>query len=309
MRCPTIDDLPSPPSGKVGWPWTEGSPNVPEFQNDGTPWPKVSIVTPSYNQGEFIEETIRSVLLQGYPNLEYIIIDGDSSDESVEIIKKYSPWLTDWVSESDRGQTHAVNKGFERCNGDILAWMNSDDTYEAGAIASVVQTMAKHPDANVVYGNIKMTDEHGDVLTELRSVPFHPKAFLYETVHITSQSAVFWKRSLYLKVGEVREELNYSMDRDLLIRFMEQGATFKFLRQTLGTYRCHSGAKTSSDESRKEMLSLPQMVAIHSRSDYKFWRFIFRLRQWVFLLIQGDLPYMAFRAIARVQPTAFDQRS
>lgn len=308
MRCPTIDELPAPPQGKSGWPWTEASPSLAPTQGDGKLWPKVSIVTPSYNQGEFIEETIRSVLLQGYPNLEYIIIDGDSNDESVEIIQKYSPWLTDWVSEADRGQTHAVNKGFERCSGDVLAWMNSDDTYEAGAIASVVQSMIKSPQANVVYGNIKMTDENGDILTELKSVPFHPQAFLYETVHITSQSAVFWKRDLFLKVGSVREELDYAMDRDLLIRFMEQGATFKFLHRTLGTYRCHSGAKTSSDASRKELLSLPQMAAIHSRSDYKFWRFIFRIRQWVFLLIQGDFPYMAFRAFSRIQPTAFDQR-
>lgn len=308
MHCPTINDLPAPPPGKTGWPWTEGSPQISETQHDGTAWPKVSIVTPSYNQGEFIEETIRSVLLQGYPNLEYIIMDGGSNDDSVDVIKKYSHWLTDWVSESDRGQTHAVNKGFERCTGDVLAWMNSDDTYEAGAIAAVVQEMVKSPEVNVVYGNIKMTDEHGDVLTELRSVPFHPKAFLYETVHITSQSAVFWTHSLLSKVGEVREELNYSMDRDLLIRFMEQGATFKFLRRTLGTYRCHSGAKTSSDESRKELLSLPQMAAIHNRSDYQFWRFIFRLRQWVFLLIQGDLLYMTLRTFARIRPTAFDQR-
>ena len=308
MRCPTINELPKPDTKRTGWPWTEGSPQLPDCQKDGSPWPKVSIVTPSYNQGEFIEETIRSVLLQGYPNLEYIIIDGGSSDDSVDIIQKYSPWLTAWVSEPDRGQTHAVNKGFGRCTGSILAWMNSDDTYESGAIAAVVKTMQKTSDIDVVYGNIKMTDEMGATLTELRSVPFHPQAFLYETVHITSQSAVFWKRTLLLAVGDVREELNYAMDRDLLIRFMEKGATFKFLHQTLGTYRCHSGAKTSSDKSRAELLSIPQMANIHSRSDYKLWRFIYRIRQWMFLFIQGDLNYMIFRAFSRIKPTAFDQR-
>lgn len=308
MHCPTIDDLPSPSQLKNGWPWTEGSPALPALQPNGEAWPKVSIVTPSYNQGEYIEETIRSVLLQGYPNLEYIIMDGGSNDASIEIIQKYSQWLTDWVSEGDRGQTHAVNKGFERCSGDILAWMNSDDTYEPGAIAAAVQAMTHDCRVNVVYGNIKMTDGTGNTLTELRSVPFHPKAFLYETVHITSQSAVFWTRSLLLKVGMVKEELNYAMDRDLLIRFMEAGATFKFLRRTLGTYRCHRSAKSSSEASREELLSLPQMAAIHRRSDYAFWRFIFRLRQWTFLLVQGDLLYMAFRAFARIQPTAFDRR-
>ena len=97
---------------------------------DGRSWPKISIVTPSYNQGEFLEETIRAVLLQNYPNLEYFIMDGGSTDNSVEIIKTYKPWLTYWVSEKDKGQADAINKGFERVTGDILAWLNSDDTYE-----------------------------------------------------------------------------------------------------------------------------------------------------------------------------------
>jgi len=121
MRCPTLEELPAPPQGKFGWPWTEESPQLPEKQPSGKPWPKISIVTPSYNQADFIEETIRSMLLQGYPNLEYIIIDGGSTDKSVEIIQKYEPWLSYWVSESDRGQTHAVNKGFAMCKGEILA--------------------------------------------------------------------------------------------------------------------------------------------------------------------------------------------
>ena len=118
MRCPTINELPSPPPGKRGWPWTEDSPQLPDTMPDGSPWPKISIVTPSLNQGPFIEETIRSVLLQGYPNLEYIIMDGGSTDESIEIIKKYEPWLAYWESEPDRGQSHAINKGFQRASGD-----------------------------------------------------------------------------------------------------------------------------------------------------------------------------------------------
>ena len=103
---------------------------------NGEAWPRISIVTPSFNQGQFIEETIRSILLQGYPNLEYIIIDGGSTDESVEIIKKYEPWLTYWVSEKDRGQAHAINKGLERCTGEILAYINSDDYYYPGCFCT-----------------------------------------------------------------------------------------------------------------------------------------------------------------------------
>src|ERR1043166_2255932 len=117
VRCPRLKDLPDPLPNKAGWPWTEES-NPP---NNGTPvgpeWPCVTLVTPSFNQGEFIEETIRSVLLQGYPNLEYLVLDGGSTDNSVEIIKKYSPWLSYWVSETDAGQSDAVNRGLKRASG------------------------------------------------------------------------------------------------------------------------------------------------------------------------------------------------
>src|SRR5688572_28969334 len=108
MRCPMLSDLPAPPPGKTGWPWTEETFQLPEAMPDGKRWPRISIVTPSYNQGQFIEETIRSVLLQCYPNLEYIVIDGGSTDDSVEIIEKYKSWLTYWVSEPDKGQVDAI---------------------------------------------------------------------------------------------------------------------------------------------------------------------------------------------------------
>src|ERR1700738_1526878 len=110
----------------TGWPWTTETPRLPAVRPDGSRWPRITIVTPSFNQGQFIEETIRSVLLQGYPNLEYIIIDGGSTDNTVEIIKKYEPWIACWVSEKDRGQSDALNKGFARATGQILAWLCSD---------------------------------------------------------------------------------------------------------------------------------------------------------------------------------------
>jgi cellulose synthase/poly-beta-1,6-N-acetylglucosamine synthase-like glycosyltransferase len=124
VHCPALTELPPPPTGKTGWPWTEGTPALDHTRPDGQPWPRVTIVTPSFNQAEYIEETIRSVLLQGYPNLEYIIIDGGSTDGSVDIIRRYEPWLAHWISEPDRGQSHALNKGFRRASGQIMALLS-----------------------------------------------------------------------------------------------------------------------------------------------------------------------------------------
>src|SRR5437588_6081454 len=152
MRCPTLAKLPSPLTDKTGWPWTIETPPLPVVRPDGSCWPRISIVTPSYNQGQFIEETIRSVLLQGYPDLEYIIIDGGSQDESVEIIKKYEPWLTYWVSEQDRGQSHAINKGFDRSTGLILGWLNSDDVLLPNALATVAVAMPRPEEPVVIAG-------------------------------------------------------------------------------------------------------------------------------------------------------------
>lgn len=139
----TLKDLPAPPPDRTGWPWTEESQPLPERMLDNSEWPRISIVTPSYNYGHFIEETIRSVLLQGYPNLEYIIIDGGSTDNTVEIIKKYEKYITYWVSEPDEGQTDAINKGFQQCTGKIFAWLNADCSYTISALQKVVEYYLK----------------------------------------------------------------------------------------------------------------------------------------------------------------------
>ena len=151
MHCPRLNELPPPPTGQVGWPWTEETPPLPPTAPGGHPWPLISIVTPSFNQGAYLEEAIRSILLQGYPNLEHILIDGGSTDGSVAIIKKYERWFTHWVSERDRGQAHAINKGLARCTGEIFNWINSDDYLMAGALRKIAATF---PGADAVAGAV-----------------------------------------------------------------------------------------------------------------------------------------------------------
>ena len=139
MLCPTLKDLPPPPKDKTGWPWTEESPRLTPLMSDSSEWPTISIVTPSYNYARFIEETIRSVLLQGYPNIEYIIIDGKSSDNSAEIIRRYEKYLKFWTSEPDRGFGDAINKGYRYHTGRLFTWIGADDSFEPGCFKDVAE--------------------------------------------------------------------------------------------------------------------------------------------------------------------------
>jgi len=216
MRCPTLRELPAPAKHKTGWPLTEESERLPEKMPDGRPWPKISIVTPSYNQGQFIEETIRSVLLQGYPNLEYIIIDGGSTDSSVDIIKKYSPWLTYWVSEPDRGQSHAINKGWKMATGEIFAYLNSDDTYLPGAIIAAESFLTEHPDISMIYGDCNFIDEEGKIMRTYHGKEFDIRKMLF--ANIIPQQTVFFRDHVLDRIGYLDESLHMVMDRDMWIR-------------------------------------------------------------------------------------------
>jgi glycosyltransferase involved in cell wall biosynthesis len=219
MRCPTLNELPPPPPGKTGWPWTEESPQLPDTMPDGHPWPRVSIVTPSLNQGQFIEETIRSVLLQGYPNLEYIIIDGGSTDNTVEIIQAYEGWISNWVSEKDRGQSDAINKGWKKSNGDILAWINADDIYCPGAVNAVVERFCEKDDVVLVCGAGQTFDVSGTILLSRKeSRRIDPYAMLKQSGGVPMQPSVFLRRRVLDEVGHLNTQLHYVMDWEYWIR-------------------------------------------------------------------------------------------
>jgi len=224
LPCLTVKDLPSAPAGKNGWPWTKDCGKVPDKMPNGQLWPKISIVTPSYNQGRFIEEAIRSVLLQNYPDLEYIIIDGGSTDETVNVIKKYEPWLTYWETEPDRGQSHAINKGLAKSTGKLFNWHNSDDVLTPDSLATMAAAMVKHPQAGYAHGYRIIIDDKGIVQGNTKHSYGDKTAFSPELPAIISklkagcQPGCLMDRDIVIKVGMIDENLHYVMDVDILSR-------------------------------------------------------------------------------------------
>ncbi len=205
--------------------------------------PRVTVVTPSYNQAQFLEQTILSVLGQGYPDLEYMIVDGASQDGSVEIIKRYADRLNWWVSEKDRGQSEAINKGFARATGDIVGWLNSDDLYQPGAIASAVEAFRDHPDAGLVFSDVLAIDGENRVLNLMRCGDWGLDELM--SFHTLNQPGVFMKRSVLEKAGYLDPDYHYLLDTQLWLK-MAQFAPMVYVRKTLAAGRFHPQAKNLS---------------------------------------------------------------
>lgn len=223
-------------------------------------FPLVSIVTPSYNQAEFLERTIRSVLGQDYPNLEYIIIDGGSTDGSVEIIRKYESQLSFWISERDKGQTNAINKGFNRAKGEIFAWLNSDDIYEPGAIRAAVEALISDPSLGFVYGDCNFIDSHDRVIGKFDARQTDLEKLLRGYVHIPQQ-AFFFRGELWKKVGPLDENIYFAMDYDLWLR-LARIAPFRYLPgKVWADFRLHEDAKTITADAS----CWPEMIQICRR--------------------------------------------
>lgn len=261
-----LSELPPPHICKTGWPWTEGSHLLPSLMPDGKPWPKISIVTPSYNQGQFLEETIRSVLLQNYPNLEYIIMDGGSTDNSVEIIKKYAPWLTYWVSEKDKGQADAIYRGFEMATGDIIAWINSDDYYLPAAFNNVGSIFSHQQDAELVVGGHYYVDEYD---TLLKKYPLFCQDFdsLVLWIQQIAQMSAFWRRSVFFEVGGFDRNLRFSFDYDLFLRLIKRKNLVP-CEQFLSVLRGHNLSKTNTIWDTYGWPEVQQLQKIHATKMY-----------------------------------------
>ncbi len=247
-------DFPAAPQGFKGWPWEPVGTVGQGFINGLEKWPEITIVTPSYNQGRFLEATIRSVLLQGYPNLEYIIIDGGSSDDSVEIIKKYENWIDFWVSEPDQGQSHAINKGFERATGQILAWLNSDDMYSPDALWCVGEIFNSRK-GDVVSGHAVFVDENGAREGRYDASPVNVDRLLDVRGGFSApQQSTFWSRLCWERNGPLSEDLHYVMDYDYWIRMAASGEEWIILDKDLSFFRHHGAQKTADLSMNAQML-------------------------------------------------------
>lgn len=230
--------------------------------------PLVSIVTPSFNQERYIEATIQSVLSQDYERIEYLIVDGGSTDGTVEIIKKFAGRLAWWVSEKDQGQTDAINKGFGRAGGQILAWLNSDDTYEPGAVSAAVKYLSDHPDVGLVYGDCNFIDEDGRVIGKFSSAQTDYRLLRRGYVHIPQQT-MFFRADWWKQVGPLDPSFYFAMDYDLWTRLAAR-TELRYVPETWANFRLHTAGKTIAADDR----CWPEMIRVHYRDGGSFFSVI-----------------------------------
>ncbi len=242
--------LPAAPVNRTGWPWENDSPSI---YSPTLTYPKISVVTPTFQHGHYLEETIRSVLLQGYPNLEYIVIDGGSKDGTVEILERYSNFISYWVSEPDRGHAHALNKGFARSTGEILAWINAGDFYFPQALHRIAQVFQAFPEINWLTA-AQQGHYREETGTYASFVPGFSKSFFmaggylgFESfaLDFIQQESTFWRKSLWEKTGShLNESLRMANDFDLWRRFFTY-ADLALLDARLGCFRHHADQRSA----------------------------------------------------------------
>lgn len=258
---------------------------------------KFSIITPSYNQGRFLESTVQSVLSQDYPNLEYIIIDGGSTDDSVAIVKKFDHRIAYWVSEKDKGQSHAFNKGLKKATGDIIGWLNSDDVYLNHCFFDAAEYFEKHPGIDIVFSDFWYIDEEGKFIKRRKEIPFQKNIYLWTGDCYHTNCAGFFRRRVFDTLGGLDEDLHYSMDYDFYLRAARAGFSFGHQRGYWGAYRLHTQSKTISSSSlmkrEKLLISSYHLPRTTTRFGlwYRYWFFKFFRLGWKFII--GGYPTAA----------------
>jgi glycosyltransferase involved in cell wall biosynthesis len=240
---PGLAELPPPPPGKLGWPWTEGSPAAAP-EGDAA-LPSITVVVPSYRQGAFLEETIRSVLLQGYPDLELIVNDGGSTDDTVAVIRKYERWISAWVSERDGGQSAAINKGWRRAAGELLTWLNSDDLLLPGWAHEMAGAFVADATVDLAYCDVNVIDKDSRFqwLVEGTEPQVEGVVVMWRTPFF--QQGFLARRETLEACDYVDESLHFAMDTDLWLRILLAGRRFAHVRRPLGALRIHPATKTS----------------------------------------------------------------
>jgi len=221
--------------------------------------PLVTIVTPSYNQAAYLEETIQSVLNQDYKNVQYIIVDGASTDGSVDLIKRYENGIIKWISESDRGQTDAINKGFSLAKGEIIGWLNSDDTLLPHAVSEAVRFLIDNPAVGLIYGDANYIDGNSEVIGKFPAAQTTLKRLRRGYVHIPQQAS-FFRKSLWDQVGPLDPSFFFAMDYDLWVR-LASVSEIKYIHRLWANFRLHADAKTISANDR----CWPEMLRVHYR--------------------------------------------
>ena len=263
-------------------------------------FPKLTIITPSYNQADYLERTILSVLNQNYPNLEYIIIDGGSTDKSVEVIQKYEQFLTYWVSEKDRGQVHAINKALERATGEYIGFQNSDDVYFPGTFDRFGKAAKQNP-TDIIYGDLYMVSTSDEVTELLKTTSYSLDCQVLEGMQIHNQS-LFFKKSLVEKYGMFDESYRFAFDYEFITRYKaNKNTTVRKVEGLAGALRVHADAKSStiadvgsSEHARIQKLYISEIGSPAVNKLKYLWC---RFRKIAYFAVRFDFKYISYRLL------------